>query len=213
MSSEIPQMQVQELLARLQSQRRTYMAEIEKLTAAIETIERAVAEYAAAESAPDVSASDAQPSTEGFVGRQVFPEDLIARGWVTSAIRRPDRTLDQSVGRRPDRTWDETPRRVPERSGSVVKPKSLSGLTQFDALIQLAKENEGIIRVAKARDRFIRDGLTKGSPRNVYTNIHHQLRKSDQFEQVGSGEFRLVLPAPTAIGPAQPDEDGRGSDA
>jgi hypothetical protein len=79
----------------------------------------------------------------------------------------------------------------------------------------MAKENDGIIRVAEARDWLIRDGLTKSTPRNVYTNIHHQLRKSDQFVQVGSGEFQLVSRSPMAIGPAQPNDgsdDGSNAD-
>jgi hypothetical protein len=85
------------------------------------------------------------------------------------------------------------------RSGQVGLPlqnggwaRRLRDLTQYEALVQIAEDNEGIIRTSKARDILIQAGLTQSKPKNAYTNIHHLLSKSDEFEKIGEGVFRLI---------------------
>lgn len=68
----------------------------------------------------------------------------------------------------------------------------LHGLNQFQALVRIAEEHNGVLRVTDARDIFVQVGLARGKPRNVPGHIHHMLRNSDLFEYVEPGMFRLV---------------------
>lgn len=70
--------------------------------------------------------------------------------------------------------------------------RRLQGLTHNEALMLIAKENGGTIRPADAKDILIAAGLTKGKPRNVATHVYHLLSRSEQFEHVSPGTFRLV---------------------
>lgn len=74
---------------------------------------------------------------------------------------------------------------------SVDSPSRRKRKTQYDYLVDFAKSNGGVVRVSDARDMFVNLGITKSDQRTVYTNIHHLLRTSDEFEPSGRGEFSL----------------------
>jgi hypothetical protein len=195
MSDAVPQMQVADLLQRLRRRQRECRIELEEITTAITLIERVMAQDAIAEPTADESVSTLEQVPVAQVVRHWTPAKSIARG----------RTSDAS--RRSDMAWRQEAVRILEGARTSKQSELATGPTQFDALIQLARENGGVIRVADARNYFIRHGLTRSSPRNVYTNIHHQLRRSELFEPVGPGEFRLVPRSPMAAESTQPDED------
>lgn len=88
-------------------------------------------------------------------------------------------------------------------------PTRLRGLTQTEALVYIAENNNGMLRVTDARDIFVEARLARGKPRNVPGHIHHLLRNSDRFEYVEPGVFRLVpqeVGTPTSA-PRPPDTD------
>lgn len=79
----------------------------------------------------------------------------------------------------------------PEPDRSTSWTRSLRGLTQPEALIRIAEENGGLVRVMDAKKIFLEAGLSKGKLKNVNSHIHHILARSDRFERVGAGVFRL----------------------
>ncbi|MGH2561635.1 MAG: hypothetical protein ACRDJH_21415, partial [Thermomicrobiales bacterium] len=72
--------------------------------------------------------------------------------------------------------------------------RRLHGLTQYEALVRIAEDNDGILRTTDARDIFLRARIARGKPRNINGHIHHMLSRSDEFEKVAPGVFRLVPP-------------------
>lgn len=69
--------------------------------------------------------------------------------------------------------------------------RQLRGLTQVDALRQIAVWNGGIVRTRDARRLFVSAGLTKGKLKNLPSHIYHILLASEEFERVAPGAFRL----------------------
>jgi hypothetical protein len=72
--------------------------------------------------------------------------------------------------------------------------KKLRGLTHIEALTRIAGENDGVVRVTDAKQILLDSGLTKGKLRNVSSHIYHLLSRSEKFERVEPGVFRLVEP-------------------
>jgi hypothetical protein len=70
--------------------------------------------------------------------------------------------------------------------------RRLRGFTQFEALIKIAEDHDGVIRVKDATDIVLKAGLSKGQPRNVYRHVLTLLSQSDDFERIGPGTYRLV---------------------
>jgi hypothetical protein len=70
--------------------------------------------------------------------------------------------------------------------------QKLKGLTQVQALVRMAQENEGVVRVRDARRIFMATGLAKGKPKYVGPHLYHILKDAEQFERVAPGTFKLV---------------------
>lgn len=72
--------------------------------------------------------------------------------------------------------------------------KKLRGLTHIEALIKIAKENDGVVRVADAKRILVDANLTTAKARNVSSHIYHTLARSERFERTDPGVFRLADP-------------------
>lgn len=90
---------------------------------------------------------------------------------------------------------------------------TLSGMTQLEALIAIAKANGGILSVRQARRQMEKAGLFK-NPDNASSIIFTAIARSKKFERIGSGKYKLLaegiktvepFPIPTAIPEGQLD--------
>jgi hypothetical protein len=78
------------------------------------------------------------------------------------------------------------------------KPYDFKGKTQKESLIEIAKRNDGIVRVSEGKRILSAAGkLKKG--RNSWGSIYTTLNRSKEFEKAGPGEFRLI-PAQVNVG-------------
>ena len=82
----------------------------------------------------------------------------------------------------------------------------LSGMTQLEALVAIAKANGGILTVKSARRQMEKAGLFK-NPDNASSIIFTAIARSKKFERIGSGKYKLLpdkpepfqMPAPIAV--------------
>lgn len=65
------------------------------------------------------------------------------------------------------------------------------GMTQFQALKKMAQENKGYVRPTDAIPALRDAGLIKGKQKNAMPHLYNQLEKSDEFERIAPGTFRL----------------------
>lgn len=85
--------------------------------------------------------------------------------------------------------------------------RRLRGLSHMKALVRIAQETNGVIRTTEARDILMRSGIASGKPRNVNSHIHTLLSRSEQFEWVSAGVYRLIQPVgPPATAPRENTE-------
>ena len=68
--------------------------------------------------------------------------------------------------------------------------RSLRGLAQPQALVEIAKANGGVLRTADAKNHLIEAGLVKGY-RNVSGHIFSLLRDGDRFAKLGVQFHRM----------------------
>jgi hypothetical protein len=69
--------------------------------------------------------------------------------------------------------------------------RRLQGLTQLEAIVQIAEDNDGIVRTKDVADILLRAGLSNADPRNLYRYVLHFLTTSGMFEKAGKGTYRL----------------------
>lgn len=90
---------------------------------------------------------------------------------------------------------------APERTSGVPWARTpwhahrLVGLSQKDALIDIAEGNGGFVRVMDACDLFLEAGLSRSSRKNLQTLVTHILLGMHEFERVAPGLYRLRSPA------------------
>lgn len=96
---------------------------------------------------------------------------------VTATIMSLQRSVQKSV----------SPEPVPFSEFPVGK---LHGLTQVQALVVIAKSNDGIIRAQEAKRLLIKAGIMRET-KNSTNIIHAVIIRSDKFERVGTGVYRL----------------------
>jgi hypothetical protein len=74
----------------------------------------------------------------------------------------------------------------------TVIPKSLFGKSAREACIEIAKRNNGIVRVGDAKKALLAANILKES-KNTWAIIYTTLKRSKEFEKgERTGEFRLV---------------------
>jgi hypothetical protein len=82
--------------------------------------------------------------------------------------------------------------------GSSAAPASngwarrLQGLSQHEAVIQIAEDNDGIVRTGEAANILIKAGLSTAGYRNLYRYLLSFLSTSGKFKKVGKGTYQLV---------------------
>lgn len=78
-------------------------------------------------------------------------------------------------------------------SVSTLLPlQSLKGLTQIQALVKIAKAGDGKFRIADARNLLVRAGLINSPKGNANNILFNAIARSEKFERVGYGEYRLL---------------------
>jgi hypothetical protein len=77
----------------------------------------------------------------------------------------------------------------------------LRKLTQVQALVVIAKEMNGVIRAQEAKRLLIKAGVMRET-KNSTNIIHAVILRSDKFERVRPGEYRLkeTVPKPAESG-------------
>jgi hypothetical protein len=117
--------------------------------------------------------------------------------------------------RRDAKAFDQFSERIPTH---IAK---LRGMTQLDAIITIAKDNGGIVRAQEAKRLMIKAGIMRNT-KNATNMTHNVFSRSDRFERIGPGEFKLkslerghllkgvrVALTPTPIAPMASNELGR----
>lgn len=66
----------------------------------------------------------------------------------------------------------------------------LRNMTQVQALVTIAKHNDGLVRAQEAKRLLIKAGVMRET-KNSTNIIHAVILRSDKFERVRSGEYRL----------------------
>jgi hypothetical protein len=66
----------------------------------------------------------------------------------------------------------------------------LRGFTQVQALVAIAKHNNGVIRAQEAKRMLIRAGVMRET-KNSTNVIHAVIIRSEKFERIRPGEYRL----------------------
>ena len=87
---------------------------------------------------------------------------------------------------------DKSP--TPETKPATI-PGDLYGKSTREACIEIAKRNNGIVRVADAKQALVSAQILKDS-KNTWAIIYTTLYRSKEFEKgKGPGEFRLINPS------------------
>ncbi len=68
--------------------------------------------------------------------------------------------------------------------------KKLKGMTQTQALLEIAKYNGGTIKTLEVKPILIGSGIMR-STKNSARMIHGLISRSEAFERIGRGEYRL----------------------
>jgi hypothetical protein len=93
------------------------------------------------------------------------------------------------------REQEETPKDGAARQPFVI-PNNLVGLHARQACIEIAKCNNGIVRVADAKDALVSARILKRT-KNTWAIVYTTLQRSKEFEKAaGQGVFRLIDSVP-----------------
>jgi hypothetical protein len=96
-----------------------------------------------------------------------------------------------------DEISDDAATEVAYQSGDAqIDTASLGGMTQLAALKKIAEHNGGILHTSTAKRLFNQAHLIK-NPKNANNIIFSVIHRSEIFERVGPGVYRLVGEKPT----------------
>ena len=73
-----------------------------------------------------------------------------------------------------------------------IAPRELSGMTQMDAIVHLAKKNNNRVKIIVAKQLLSSAGLLNGAKKNHYNILSTIIKRSELFEHIGPGEFELI---------------------
>jgi hypothetical protein len=85
-----------------------------------------------------------------------------------------------------------------EMSLLVQEPK-LRGMTHSQAVVAIAKQNGGVVRAQDAKRMMIKAGIMRQT-KNSTNMTHNAILRTDLFDRVGPGEFRLKQTEPKVNG-------------
>lgn len=70
--------------------------------------------------------------------------------------------------------------------------RRLRGMSQHEAVIQIAEDNGGVVRTKDAAEILLKAGLSTADPRNLYRYVLSFLTTSGKFVKAGKGTYRLI---------------------
>jgi hypothetical protein len=115
----------------------------------------------------------------------------------------------------PDSVVESNNRRATNKGGGLLKlmpmhrwADELDGLTQFGALVRIAQLNNGEVRPSEAAGVLVAAGYGKGKPRNLSSGLYALLARSEIFERIGPGTFRLLPGTASLDGTLWSDQTG-----
>ena len=91
--------------------------------------------------------------------------------------------------------YDEHPDPLPDAEithGDMPLSDLKGCLTKQEAMIKMAKANNGVLMALPAAKMIVGIGLSTSKPKDLAANITTQLHNDDQWEHAGPGMFRLV---------------------
>jgi hypothetical protein len=91
-----------------------------------------------------------------------------------------------------------------ENFESTTQNLNLRGLTHKDAVVAIAKANGGVVRAQDAKRMMIKAGVMSAT-KNSTNMTHNVIIKSDLFDRIGPGEYRLKRPDRTGEEPLNRD--------
>jgi hypothetical protein len=71
-------------------------------------------------------------------------------------------------------------------------PPNLHGKSTREACIEIAKLNNGMVRVGEARDAIVAAGILSSESKNTWGIVYTTMSRADEFEKAGTGAFRLI---------------------
>lgn len=72
-----------------------------------------------------------------------------------------------------------------------IQLSALQGLTQLQAIVEIAKCKGGIVRAQDAKSLLLRSGLMRKT-KNSTNIVHSTILRSGKFERIAPGEYRLL---------------------
>lgn len=72
----------------------------------------------------------------------------------------------------------------------TVDPSDLRGKTQIEALVTMAKKGKGEIKITEAKRLMLQAGLIR-TPKNAFSILYTVIKRSDRFDRVKSGVYKL----------------------
>ena len=109
---------------------------------------------------------------------QAQAEEITARA---AAIERSIRALQETA-----RIF-----RAKHSINEPIDPKELKGMTQTNALIRIARKGNGLLRANEAK-RILLQAEMISNPKNAAAIVYTLIKRSDRFEWVKPGVYKLV---------------------
>jgi hypothetical protein len=107
-------------------------------------------------------------------------------------------TLELLKGQQPQQqtlpVWAPSPKpqdAAPHSAIRAISASDLSGLTQLEAIIKIAKANNNRVRLITARDLLLAAGTTT-SEKNAMNIVFNVIKRSDRFIRVAAGIYELL---------------------
>ena len=64
-------------------------------------------------------------------------------------------------------------------------------LTQKDAMLLIARQNNGLVKIKEAAPLMIKAGQITGKSKYAYGHMYDLVDKDERYEKVGQGKFQL----------------------
>lgn len=99
---------------------------------------------------------------------------------------------------------------APMKPMGTFGPSSLHGMSHRQAVVAIAKHNNGTIKAQEAKRLMIQAGVMRDTKNSTHM-VHNAIITSERFERIGRGEFRLkpigiVVRSAPATGVANSEE-------
>lgn len=69
--------------------------------------------------------------------------------------------------------------------------RKLRGLSQSEAMLRIAEERDGVLRITEAKEILLGAKMIKGNPKHAYGHLVTLVKNSDLYDKVAPGTWRL----------------------